>query len=146
MKPVTRRLGLFIMAGAAAASTLNGSAEAAEASTDPALAAIAKHRQAAADHLAAIIATDFTERRTDAFYDAEDHQSACCHAEMDAAWDLATIVPTTLAGVAAVLRYVNQIEDQGEEWPDSDLIGRDGWHYQLRQTAARALEALREVV
>ena len=55
---------------------------------------------------------------------------------------LATTIPTTLAGVAAVLRYANECEDKGEEWPATDTIGSDGWHYQLRQTAARALEAL----
>ena len=51
-------------------------------------------------------------------------------------------VPATLAGVAAVLRFANEIEDAGNEWPDTDTIGREGWHYQLRATMAAAIEAL----
>ncbi|MCP1848919.1 MULTISPECIES: hypothetical protein [unclassified Bradyrhizobium] len=66
------------------------------------------------------------------------HQGACCHAEADAGWDLARTIPTTLGGVAAVLEYVKQYEDKGEEWPNSDCIGREGWHYQLRQIMATA--------
>jgi len=55
---------------------------------------------------------------------------------------MATTVPTSLAGVAAMLRYANEFEDSGSEWPGTDTIGREGWHYQLRQSAARALEGL----
>ena len=55
---------------------------------------------------------------------------------------MATTPPTTLAGLAAVLRFANEIEDDGMEWPDTDAIGREGWHYQLRATMAAAIEAL----
>jgi hypothetical protein len=58
------------------------------------------------------------------------------------AWAIATTVPTSMAGVAAVLRYANEWEDAGEEWPGTDEIGSDGWHYQLRQTLAEALGAI----
>jgi hypothetical protein len=51
---------------------------------------------------------------------------------------------TSIAGVAAVLRYVNEYEDLGLEWPDTDAIGPGGWHYQLRATMAAAVEALIE--
>jgi hypothetical protein len=51
-------------------------------------------------------------------------------------------VPTTLAGVAAVLRLANEIEDAGGEWPNTDTIGSEGWHYQLRATMAAAIEAI----
>jgi hypothetical protein len=44
------------------------------------------------------------------------------------AWKLATTPPTTLAGVAAVLRFANEVEDVGGDWPDTDTIGPDGWH------------------
>jgi hypothetical protein len=60
----------------------------------------------------------------------------------DLGWALANTIPTTMAGVAAVLSYANEFEDLGDEWPDSDAIGRDGWHYQLRQSTSRALQAL----
>jgi hypothetical protein len=58
------------------------------------------------------------------------------------ALEIATTVPTSMAGVAAVLRYANEFEDGGMEWPDTDTIGADGWHYQLRQTLAEALGAM----
>jgi len=58
---------------------------------------------------------------------------AACHAVNASDWKLATTPPTTLAGVAAVLRFANEIEDDGMEWPDTDAIGREGWHYQLRR-------------
>ena len=57
-------------------------------------------------------------------------------------WKLATTPPTTLAGVAAVLRFANEVEHAGNEWPNTDTIGREGWHYQLRATMAAAIENL----
>jgi hypothetical protein len=44
--------------------------------------------------------------------------------------------------VAAVLRFANQIEDAGIEWPETDTIGSEGWHHQLRATMAAAIEAI----
>jgi hypothetical protein len=73
---------------------------------------------------------------------ANDQVDRLCDSCQDLAWALANTVPTSIAGVAAVLRYANECEDGGEEWPDTDTIGSEGWHYQLRQTAARALETL----
>jgi hypothetical protein len=49
---------------------------------------------------------------------------------------------TTIAGVIAVLHFANDHELDGNEWPDSDELGPDGWHYQLRQSTAKALEIL----
>jgi hypothetical protein len=60
----------------------------------------------------------------------------------EADWRLATTPPTTLPGVAAVLRFANEIEDGGMEWPGTDTVGADGWHYQLRATTAAAIENL----
>ncbi|WLA62361.1 hypothetical protein [Bradyrhizobium diazoefficiens] len=73
---------------------------------------------------------------------AEDLVGELCDSCQELEWALANTMPTSIAGVAALLRYANECEDQGEEWPDTDTIGPDGWHYQLRQTAARALEGL----
>lgn len=136
MKTMTRRAGLLMVAGAAATSTLNLPTIA--ASADPAFAAIAKHRQASADHLASIYAVDRAEQGTDAWDDAVDLNEACCFAAQDAAWGLVRTIPTTLAGIAAVLQYANEVEDEGDEWPDTDATGSDGWHYQLRQAMAVA--------
>ena len=41
-----------------------------------------------------------------------------------------------------MLRLANLIEDEGCEWPLTDTIGPDGWHYQLRATMAGAIEAI----
>jgi hypothetical protein len=70
---------------------------------------------------------------------AEDRVEQLCDSCQELAWALANTMPTSMAGVAAVLHYANEIEDRGEEWPDTDTVGSDGWHYQLRQSAARAL-------
>ena len=59
------------------------------------------------------------------------------------AWKLATTPPTTLAGVVSVLRFANEVEDAGGDWPNTDTIGADGWHYQLRATIAAAVAALK---
>jgi hypothetical protein len=76
---------------------------------------------------------------------AEEAFQRCCVAcgvVNEADGRLATTPPTTLAGVAAVLRFANESEDAGMEWPDTDAIGPDGWHYQLRATMAAAIEEL----
>jgi hypothetical protein len=73
---------------------------------------------------------------------ADDRVEQLCHTCQELAWVLANTMPTSMAGIAAVLRYANEFEDLGEEWPDTDTIGSDGWHYQLRQTTASALQAL----
>jgi hypothetical protein len=73
---------------------------------------------------------------------AEERVEQLCDSCLDLEWALANTTPASIAGVAALLRYANECEDQGEEWPDTDTTGPDGWHYQLRQTAARALETL----
>jgi hypothetical protein len=67
---------------------------------------------------------------------------AACQAVNQADWKLATTPPTTLAGVAAVLRFANEIEDGGMEWPSTDTVGAEGWHYQLRATMATAIETI----
>lgn len=62
---------------------------------------IGGHRQASrsgAEHLAAIYAVDWSDHGSHSFYEADDHCTACCYAERDAAWDLAATIPTTLAG------------------------------------------------
>jgi hypothetical protein len=72
--------------------------------------------------------------------DADDQVEQLCGSCQDLSWALANTVPISVAGVAALLRYANEFEDGGQEWPDTDAIGSEGWHYQLRQTAAKALE------
>jgi hypothetical protein len=89
---------------------------------------------------------DRTERdhgvNSDPAEEAYDRCGAACVAVNAADYRLASTPPTTLAGVAAVLRFANQIEDAGLEWPDTDTIGAEGWHYQLRATMAAAIESI----
>jgi len=57
-----------------------------------------------------------------------------CH---ELAWAIAETVPTSIAGVVAVLRYVNELEEGADE---EGPIGNVGWHYQLGETLAAALD------
>jgi hypothetical protein len=113
---------------------------------DPEFALIADKRAADIAHGEAIDAQDEASVRygfhSDEESEADDHCLAACHAVHAIDWRLATTPPTTLAGVAAVLRFANEIEDGGMEWPNTDAVGREGWHYQLRATMAAAVEAL----
>jgi hypothetical protein len=119
---------------------------AAAVSADPAFTLIAKKLAADVAHCEAIdVQGEFDERRdhsSDAAIEAQENSRAACHYVNEVDWKLANTPPTTLAGVAAVLRFANEIEDAGLEWPDTDAIGPDGWHYQLRASMAAAIEAL----
>jgi hypothetical protein len=119
---------------------------AAAAEPDPIFALIEAKRAADIAHLHAIEAQDEAEIRTgmrsDATWEARDRCGDAVGVVNEADWKLATTPPTTLAGIAAVLRFANQIEDEGNEWPGTDTIGREGWHYQLRATVALAIETI----
>jgi hypothetical protein len=142
----TRRRFLSVAAGvAAAALPIAAAIPTSEAATaDPAFLLIAEKLAADVAHGEAIDAQDEAERDDDPDAEDEAFQRDClaCVAVNEADWRLATTPPTTLAGVAAVLRFANEIEDGGMEWPDTDAIGPEGWHYQLRATMAAAIEAL----
>jgi hypothetical protein len=150
----TRRRFLTVAAGASVASvgTLTVAAMPATApdshacAVDPAFVLIAEKLAADVAHCEAIDAQDEAERDDgidpDAAEEAFQRCYVACGVVNEADWRLATTPPTTLAGVAAVLRFANQIEDAGMEWPDTDTIGPEGWHYQLRATMAAAIEAL----
>jgi hypothetical protein len=124
----------------------------ADRAVDPVFALIAAKQAADIAHGEAIdVQDDADARYGDDSQEAWDADEACgeaCHRAMDAAWQLARTAPATLAGLVAVLRFANQHEDEGFEWPATDFIGRDGWHYQLRATMAAAIEAIirRQVV
>ena len=150
----TRRRFLTVAAGASVVSVgaLTVAAMPATApgrptcAVDPAFALIAEKRAADAAHGEAIDAVDAAEIEDG--YDpdvAEAADQRCCNAcwvVFETDWRLARTAPTTLAGVAAVLRFANQIEDGGMEWPATDTVGPEGWHYQLRATMAAAIEAI----
>jgi hypothetical protein len=142
----TRRHLLTVAAGGAVAAAIPTTALAAFPAPDPIFALIATKRAADVAHGSAIDALTEAENRygvgSAEENDAYERSGPPCRAAYDACWPLATTPPTTLAGVVAVLRFANEIEDAGMEWPDSDAIGPEGWHYQLRATMATAIEAL----
>jgi hypothetical protein len=113
---------------------------------DPAFALIADKRAADIAHCEAIDAQDEAEGRygirSDEASEADDRCEAAGQTVNAIDWKLATTPPMTLAGIAAVLRFANEHEDAGGDWPNTDAIGTDGWHYQLRATMAAAVEAL----
>jgi hypothetical protein len=134
---------------AAVAMPIAAALPTAEAATaDPAFALIAEKLAADAAHGEAIDAQDEAEREhgygSPVVQEAWQRCCIACGIVNEADWRLATTPPTTLAGVAAVLRFANEIEDGGMEWPSTDTIGAEGWHYQLRATMAAAIEALIE--
>jgi hypothetical protein len=132
----------------AAKAALKLAQAAAKKNLDPAFALIAEKLAADVTHLKEIYSQDEAEKRfghgSDEAWDAAENSEAACHFANEVDWKLANTPPATLAGVAAVLRFANEIEDRGMEWPDTDTIGPDGWHYQLRATMATAIEALTE--
>jgi len=113
--------------------------------SDPAFALIADKLAGDIAHCEAIDAEAEAEEHGIGLDEAYDRCSAAYHAANALDWKLATTSPTTLAGIAAVLRFANEHEDAGGEWPNSDAIGADGWHYQLRATMAAAIETLIKV-
>jgi hypothetical protein len=111
---------------------------------DPAFMRIAEKLAADIAHCETIDAQDKAECGDDPDATDEAWQRCCdaCGVVNEADWRLATTPPTTLAGVAAVLRFANAIEDGGMEWPATDTVGAEGWHYQLRATMAAAVETI----
>jgi hypothetical protein len=142
----TRRQLLTIAAGGAVAAAMPTGALATVPAVDPIFAAIAGWQAAYDAHGAAITKQDRADSQfgfdSPEAFEADERCEAACHAAHEAGWTLARITPTTLAGVAAVLRFANKIEDEGMEWPSTDTIGAEGWHYQLRATMAAAIEII----
>jgi hypothetical protein len=117
-----------------------------ELSEDIALTLIKQKREIDIEHGKAIDAEDEANVQygsgSVSACEAAERCAALCDRVNDIDWKLARTAPATLEGVAAALRFANQIEDEGMEWPDTDTIGRDGWHYQLRASMAQAIEAI----
>jgi hypothetical protein len=111
-------------------------------SADPAFALIADKLAADIVYSAAIDAQDEADERGIGEDEADDDCLAAGDGAAEIEWKLANTPPTTLAGVAAVLRFANEIEDANLEWPNTDTIGREGWHYQLRAVMAAGIESI----
>jgi hypothetical protein len=143
-KPLERLSRRNVLAGLAVLPVALPTA--ADRTVDPIFALIAAKQAADVAHGEAIDVQDDADVRygydSQQAWDADEACGEACHRAMDAAWQLVITAPTTLAGVVGLLRFANQHEDEGFEWPATDFIGRDGWHYQLRATMAAAIEAI----
>jgi hypothetical protein len=107
----TRRRFLSVAAGGTVAAAIP-TAVLAAADPDPAFALIAEKLAADVAHCEAIdIQGEIEGRgdfRSDAAIEAQDNSGAACHYVNEVDWKLATTLPTTLAGVAAVLRFAKR--------------------------------------
>jgi hypothetical protein len=84
---------------------------AATSEPDPIFAVIAEHQTAIEAHVRAVEEYD------------EDTPSEVYQRSDDALWELLTVQPTTLAGIAALLHHVGQ--DQWLDLDDSDVEGNE---------------------
>jgi hypothetical protein len=171
---VTRRKILGTAAVAAAALTATGAspmalpaAAGATEPPDPIFAAIEAHKAARAIWVANVYRHSDLENelprdrrrscvhiKEDKIFETDDPRWIKCEREvmrtsdleMDAACVLVSIIPTTQAGVVALLQYALLADTDGEGWP-SDLVSDDGtkarsWHYFLIENVTAALTDL----
>ena len=114
-----RRRFLTVAAGASVASVgtlavvaMPAAPDSPACAVDPVFHLIAEKLAADIAHCEAIDAQGEIEGRGDfrsgAAIEAQDDSEAACHAVNVIDWRLATTPPTTLAGVAAVLRFANE--------------------------------------
>jgi hypothetical protein len=113
-----RRRLLTIAAGGAVAAAIPAATLAAAPAVDPIFALIAAKRAADLAHDRACGALNEAEVRYGVDSDEADEVFAlggsACHAAYEAGWPLATTPPTTLAGVAAVLRFAPRRRSCGD--------------------------------
>jgi hypothetical protein len=99
-----------ILAGAASVPAFALPAAAlASTEPDPAFAAIDTHREALVRKMAAARRDSELERDDDGKKEAEAAETLARAAEDDAQWELAIVVPTTLAGILALLAYLDDL-------------------------------------
>jgi len=151
----------------AAGATIPAPAEALPRAPDPILEAIEAHKAARAiwvanvyrhsdleDELPKDKRRSFVHVDRDEIFETDDPRWIECERavmrtsdlETDAACVLVSIVPTTQAGVVALLQYALLADTDGEGWP-RDLVSDDGtkagsWHYFLIETVTAALTDL----
>jgi len=160
-----RRAFLSNVAALSVAATITGPAVA--LSHDPIFAAIDAHKAASADisaevsehsRLESLLPREKRKSSVNAFeetivptddprwIETERTVMRSFEAETDAACVLVSVRPTTIAGVLALLQYVNAADTDGETWP-RDLQSDDGkkvrsWHYFLIESLAEVLPGM----
>ena len=107
----TRRAVLAGAAALPALAIIPATALPAIGGTDPIFAAIERHRQAEAAYLAAC--NEHVERAKEQA--REERVIKLCHRSSNALGELVAMTPTTVAGCAAVLRYLEAHEQSYDE-------------------------------
>jgi hypothetical protein len=156
--PTSRRRFLSTAATLAAGGAALGLAiPPALATDDPIFVAIEAHKAAFARVIAAIDIEQAVEATTpkgmhktdERYLESGEAVSAAWEAEGDAAIELVTVLPTTMAGVMALLDYAISADTDGETWP-RDLLSGDAetggsWYHFLIQNLTEILpDLLRE--
>jgi hypothetical protein len=153
--PTSRRRFLSTAATLAAGGAALGlTIPPALAADDPIFVAIEAHKAAFVRVIAAVdveqaaeAATPQGMRETDEHYlEAGKSVSAAWDAEGDAAIELVTVYPETMAGVMALLNYAISADRDGEMWPP-ELGADDGksvrsWHNFLLRNLTEILPGL----
>ena len=123
-----------ILAGAAAVPALAipaagaASTFATASEPDPAFATVAAHREAFVEHMRAarldgkLMRGDPGAEATAAALDAADE------VYQEATLELSEVVPTTMAGVVALLRYLEKFQEQAIELPEAPRQWHSGDH------------------
>jgi hypothetical protein len=123
------------------------------AEPDPIFAAIEAHRATEAAYCdACLVQSRFEEslprgaRKNNAKLAAlEEHQDELGYATADLAIELATTMPTTLAGCVALLNYADE-NDDGGKWPDHPdyFEGTDtsSWNELMHRTLVSAIQKI----
>jgi hypothetical protein len=138
----TRRHLLTIAAGGAVAATIPTTALKAAPAVDPIYVVIERHRAACADHCEAVgIENAFEEAHMEGeklrqFYILEERTLDSYDRLDDAGTDLVNTPPTTLAGIAALCRYIEPLLND-QDTPD--LLETLLWEDDSESTPAGAL-------
>jgi hypothetical protein len=141
--PTSRRRFLSTAATLAAGGAALGLAiPPALATNDPIFVAIDAHRVAFERVVASIDAEGIDPRSIE----SRKATSAAWEAEEDAAIELVSVRPETMAGVVALLNYAIAADRDGETWPP-ELLSDDGktvrsWHHFLIQNLTEILPDL----
>jgi hypothetical protein len=149
--PTSRRRFLSTAAALAAGGAALGlTVPPAFATDDPIFVAIEAHRVAFARVIAAIDVEYAAEAETPnddkRLLESGKATSAAWESEGDAAIELVSVRPETMAGVVALLNYAIAADRDGETWPP-ELLSDDGktvrsWHHFLIQNLTEILPDL----
>ena len=166
MSHLNRRIFLGAAAAGTVLSPTIASATLEAISADPIFAAIEKHRNLGvtleatlteqyrlelmlpkelrqsrlSSHGPGIVETDAAE-----WIAVERAVRAIHDGEFDAVCEMASVVPTTLAGIEAILSYAAEYPKRGANWQDLESYDGESWSFEIyvMQNCAEAIRAAR---